>query len=148
MYQNPYGSMQDMLIKQEGLRTKAYQDTLGFWTIGVGHLLDGPTEEIWSVARCIQVLYEDLGIVYKSLDKYLPWWRDETKTRRMAIVSMCFNLGIHKLLKFKHMLAAWEKGDYEEAAAQALDSRWARQVKSRAGIIRDMILYGGDNSGA
>ena len=45
---------------------------------------------------------------------------------------MVYNLGITRLLKFKKMLAALDSGDYELAATEMLDSRYARQVKGRA----------------
>ena len=35
-------------------------------------------------------------------------------------------------MKFKKMKAALERGDFEAAAAEMLDSRWARQTPNRA----------------
>ena len=143
-----WDSVDEMLIAQEGLRTRAYKDSEGFWTIGVGHLLplDISSEEasqlVWDTPHCIDVLHEDLYIVYGELDHFLFWWRNETKARQYALISMAFNLGITKLLKFKKMIEAWESGDYPRAAAEALDSRWARQVKTRATVIAKMIQYG------
>ena len=34
--------------------------------------------------------------------------------------------------KFRKMLAAMEEGDFDQAAQEMLDSRWAEQVKGRA----------------
>ena len=55
---------------------------------------------------------------------------------------MGFNLGLTRLLKFKKFLAALEKKDYETAAIEMMDSRWAVQVKGRANRLRDKILSG------
>ena len=52
---------------------------------------------------------------------------------------MCYNLGITRLLKFEKMLAAIEVNDPDEAYAQALDSKWARQVGQRAQRIADIF---------
>jgi lysozyme len=40
------------------------------------------------------------------------------------------------------MLAALEAGDYETAATEALDSRWAQQVGHRAHNIAERIRLG------
>ena len=48
------------------------------------------------------------------------------------IGNMMFNLGLKRLGGFRKMKAAVEIGDYKEAAEQMKDSRWYRQVKTRA----------------
>jgi lysozyme len=45
---------------------------------------------------------------------------------------MAFNLGIKRLQGFQKMLNALRRGQWQEAAAQCLDSRYARQVGNRA----------------
>ena len=45
---------------------------------------------------------------------------------------MAFNLGVAGLLKFKKMIAALEKRDYDTAAIEMLDSQWAKQVGQRS----------------
>ena len=55
------------------------------------------------------------------------------------MVNMVFNLGMPRLKKFKKMLAAIEAGDGEQAYVQALDSKWADQVKGRATRIAEIF---------
>ena len=45
---------------------------------------------------------------------------------------MAFNLGVGGLLAFTKMFAALQERDWDRAAAEMLDSRWARQVGDRA----------------
>ena len=52
-----------------------------------------------------------------------------------ALANMAFNLGVPRLSQFKNMLSALEKGDYNVAAKEALDSNWAKQVGDRANRI-------------
>ena len=40
---------------------------------------------------------------------------------------------LKEVAKFRKMLSALEDHDYHRAAAEMLDSRWARQVPRRAG---------------
>ena len=47
------------------------------------------------------------------------------------MIDMAFQLGLGKLLLFKKMLAALCIEDYDEAAAQILDSKAAKQCPSR-----------------
>ena len=52
---------------------------------------------------------------------------------------MAFNLGLHRLKKFKRMFAALNKKDYEGAAKEGLDSKWAKQVYNRARRLMDRM---------
>ena len=56
------------------------------------------------------------------------------------MANMGFNLGLTRLLQFKKFLAAMEKGDYETAAIEMMDSRWAVQVKGRSTRLRDRVI--------
>lgn len=129
------------LRRDEGLRLKIYTDTVGKQTIGYGHNLDalGISEHIADL-----ILEEDFVNTLTELNKRLPWWKTLTKPQRRGLVNMAFNLGLPKLLKFKKMLAALKKGKKERAAAEALDSKWAKQVGKRAWRIA--ALYKGTES--
>jgi len=49
--------------------------------------------------------------------------------RQCALVNMVFNLGQAGVMKFKKMIAAIKANNWEEAANQAKDSLWYRQLK-------------------
>ena len=51
---------------------------------------------------------------------------------RAALLDMAYNLGVNGLLGFKDMVSALERGDYDTAADEALDSVWARRRPDRA----------------
>lgn len=120
------------LERDEGLRLKPYKDTVGKLTIGIGRNLDdvGISE---SEAR--HLLGNDIEWVTEELDANMPWWRTMPEPAQRALANMAFNLGMPTLKLFLNMLAALQAGDYEKAAVEALDSRWARQVKCRADRI-------------
>ncbi len=131
--------MKTELVRDEGLRLKPYKDTVGKLTIGVGRNLDdvGITEE-----EAGYLLENDIGRAMADLDRNVPWWRSLSDARQRAMINMCFNLGWPRLSQFQNMLAALEAGDYERAAIEALDSRWARQVGSRAARVAAQIMEG------
>lgn len=117
------------LRRDEGVRAKPYHDTVGKLTIGVGRNLDDVglrDDEIELLLR------NDVLAVMAALDRNLPWWRAMPEGAQRGLANMCFNLGWPRLSRFRRMLAALEAGDYDRAAAEALDSKWSRQVGPRA----------------
>src|SRR5439155_14876761 len=128
------------LRRDEGERLKAYRDSVGKWTIGVGRNLDdvGTAPLPRSVddvkargvneAESAAMLEHDLDRVDADLDRRLPWWRKLDAVRQRVLVNMCFNMGVGSLCGFKNTLTMIEQGRYAGAAAGMLASRWAAQV--------------------
>lgn len=132
----------DELVRDEGLVLHAYNDSLGYITIGVGRLIDqrmggGITRE-----EAYYLLKNDVAKVQKQLDQKLPWWRKLDDVRQRVLINMAFNLGINGLLGFKLTLRAVEEGQYELAAKYMLHSRWAIQVGDRATRLAAMMRTG------
>lgn len=126
------------LERDEGLRLKPYRCTAGKTTIGIGRNLDdvGITE-----SEALHLLLHDISRVLGELESQ-EWYHGLTGARRRAIANMCFNLGLPGLLQFRRMIAAIEAADWEGAAAELLDSRYARQVGDRADRLARMLETG------
>jgi lysozyme len=58
------------------------------------------------------------------------------------MIDISFNLGQTRLRGFKNALAAMEEENFDEAADEFMNSRWAEQVKSRAPEVTEMIRTG------
>ena len=127
------------LIGDEGLVLRPYRCSAGKLTIGVGRNLEdtGITEE-----EAAMLLQNDIAGVLDDLDRNIPWWRRLARPRRLALANMAFNLGWPRLSGFQKMLAALKAGDGEQAAAEALNSRWADQVGTRAKRIASQLKKG------
>lgn len=112
----------------EGLRLKPYHCTAGKLTIGYGRNLDdvGITQE-----EAELLLKNDLEKAEKDAEKF-PVYAKLNQARKDVLIEMVFNLGYSRLSNFKKMFEALEKGDYDEAANQMLDSKWSEQTKGRA----------------
>ena len=54
-------NIEEELIKEEGLRLSCYKDSLGNYTIGVGHLLKSPCDDV-SLEYAGRLLNEDIHI--------------------------------------------------------------------------------------
>ena len=124
------------LARDEGLRLKPYEDTEGILTIGVGRNLEdvGISED-----EAMQMLENDLQWVFDAIKENASWLALHPEQVQRAVANMCFNLGWPRLSQFKNMWTALRVRDYERAANEALDSRWARQVGPRALRIAEAI---------
>jgi lysozyme len=126
------------LIEHEGMSLKPYKCPNGKITIGVGRNLESNG---LSLDECNYLLENDIARCRRELDVYW-WFVILNENRKNALLNMCFNLGLTKLLTFKKMIVALEQKNYDRAAIEALDSRWAKQVKGRAVDIAEVIKEG------
>ncbi len=97
----------DFLIRHEGVRLRAYQDTAGVWTIGVGHTAaSGPPKPVRGMAitadQAKSILAHDLAKFEDRVERALP---GVPQTVFDGAVSFDFNTGaIHRaswVTKFK-----------------------------------------------
>jgi len=116
----------EQLKRDEGIRRTAYQDSLGIWTVGVGHNLRVPLSD----AAIEQILADDL-LAVDTACRALPVWYQLSPARQGVLLNMAFNLGFAGLMGFQKMHAALRAHDYERAAAEMLDSDAAREVGAR-----------------
>ena len=129
----------DTLVRHEGLRRLAYEDSVGVLTIGVGRNIE---EVGLSDDEIYYLLKNDIRRCETELDNAFRWHKDLDQVRQEAMINLCFNLGITRLRKFKLALRAMEAKDYEDAADEFLDSLWATQVGQRAVEVAEMIRTG------
>lgn len=127
--------------KRKGSRYVCYQDSVGVWTIGVGRNLQ---HRGLSEAEVDLLLDNDLKDHWNDLLIAFPWVERLDTVRQRALLDMGFNLGIPRLKTFKRTLASIERGDYETAAVEMLESKWAEQVGDRALRLAEMVRSGTD----
>ncbi|MEE9356610.1 MAG: glycoside hydrolase family protein [Methylococcaceae bacterium] len=132
------------LKREEGVVLHAYNDHLGFTTIGVGRLIDKRRGGGISISEAEYLLGNDIYLAERELDVNLIFYKRLDETRQRALCNMCFQLGIGGLLKFRKMLVAIAAEDWPEAYNQALDSVWATQTPARAMRVASMLLKGDD----
>ena len=128
----------EQLKRHEGLELKPYMCTSGKLTIGYGRNLEdkGITEK-----EADDLLTEDIIDVYESLNQF-EWFAGLDKARAGVLVNMTFNIGFNGIQKFIKMINALSLKDYELAAKEMLDSRWARQVGGRATELAEQMRTG------
>jgi len=116
------------IMINEGFSAQPYFDTAGKLTIGYGRNLD---DNPLTTDEAIYLLQNDVAKIEKKLMVY-SWFNQSSESVRDVLLEMAYNIGISGLLQFKNMIAAIKNEDYNAAAAEMLNSKWAKQVGNRA----------------
>lgn len=109
---------------------RAYQDTKGIWTIGIGRNLQ--TLRI-TRAEALAMFDRDVEAA-EILARSLPSWPYmNTADRQDAFIELVFNMGPAHFDgqgsdDFKNFMHAAACGDWRRAAMELLDSKWAKDV--------------------
>ncbi len=126
-------SIARQLRGDEGERPCAYQDHLGFWTIGIGRLIDDRKPGSGLRPDEIEYLFaNDVRERVKALAERIAWFSRLDEARQGVLLNMSFQMGVDGLLKFTNTLALVERGEYAQAASNMLKSLWAQQTPARA----------------
>ena len=138
--------LKEEIISDEGCVLEVYKDHLGYFTVGVGHLIR-PSDEEWQTptgtkitqTRADELLVKDFNNVLKECEDNLTVWSEVGEEVKLILANMAFNLGLPRLKKFKKMLKAIDEKDYVKASEEGLDSRWAKQVYNRSHRLMDRM---------
>ena len=131
------------LRRDEGEVLNAYEDHLGYWTIGVGRLIDASKPGAGLRDSEIELLLRnDVEDRIVAISSALPWYHELDEARQGVLVNMAFQLGTAGLLGFKTTLDLVAKGKYADAADQMMRSKWAQQTPTRAARLSQQMRTG------
>jgi lysozyme len=138
--------MTDKLVSQlrrdEGEVLHAYQDHLGYWTIGVGILIDQRRGGGLLPEESEFILQNRVRQRREAVAKSLPWFSQLDDARQGVLLNMSFQLGVAGLLAFKNTLEHVRLGQYSKAAELMLQSKWASQTPARASRLAKQMETG------
>ncbi len=158
----------DSIIRHEGFRSHVYLDSQGFLSLGYGTTVGRitviengePVPLTLDRAVDLELAFHQEGVgttktrartavkdrvagIRRELSTRNGNWWNHSKVRRDVLVEMQYQLGFSGLSRFVLMWAALDNKDYETAADEMLDSRWAKQTPERAeelaGIMRGAV---------
>lgn len=131
------------LLVDEGVVLHAYQDHLGYWTIGAGRLIDKRKGGGITYSEAMVLLQNDITKHWDGLIARFPWIAELTPARQAAFANLAFNLGVDGLSKFRFTLAAAERGDWNAVGRGLMHSLWYQQVgRKRSERIITLMLTG------
>src|SRR5882672_4324191 len=134
-------------IKQsEGCSLKAYIDSLGYWTVGYGHLMVdqafGASGYIITQDQAESYLESDLEQARSRCMHLIEWPYLDTPCRQNAVIELEFNMG-GKWVKFYKTRLDIGNQDWKAAHDDLLISLWAKQVgPTRSNRIANYLLTG------
>jgi len=129
----------EMLKRHEGFKQFPYLCTAGKLTVGYGRNLD---DVGLSEYEAEFLLLQDIRHATKRLTTIFPEFYQFTVNRQAALIDMMVNLGSRRFLLFRKMIVAIKKGNWEDAANEAIDSKWHQQVGNRAIEIEWLLKNG------
>lgn len=131
------------ITEEEGYRNKAYKDSKGLWTIGVGHLIKADEQHLITATLTDQEV-EDL------LRSDLRWCSEAVESSVKvplnqgqfdALYSLCFNIG-ETAFKKSTVVKRLNDNDLEGAADAILMWNKPAVLEKRRKRERDMFLAG------
>ena len=143
--------LKEQIKRHEGEVLEIYEDSLGYLTFGVGHLVkdDDPehgqpvgtpvsqerVDEVYEhdfekhVEETIHVFESKGGEDFYSLPEDI----------QHVLINMTFNLGGTRFSKFNNMWKGVIENDWEKVAVEMEDSRWFKQVGRRSVELQEMV---------
>jgi len=141
-----------MIMAHEGVRHTPYKDSLGLWTVGVGHLIgDGKTlpdsmNKRFSDDEVFTMFDEDYEHHAKAARK-IPGYNRLGTPAQGALEDLTFNMGPTWYKKWPNLTGQLSAGDTEGAAQNLQGSKWYRQVgPGRGNKISGLIAADGGAS--
>ena len=140
----------EQIKRHEGEVLEIYKDSLGYKTLGVGHLCQPNDPEYnWKVGT--KVSQEVVDMYYENdfnnhyMEAIHVFGSEEgfynlPEGIQHVLVNMCFNLGGNRLSKFRNMIKACREHNWKEMSAQMQDSRWYHQVGRRSKELQQVVL--------
>jgi lysozyme len=128
----------------EGFVAHVYKCSEGFDTIGKGYNLSQNPLKLTgfeikefrhkgiSEATATYLLNRYVEQIEKSLHDKIEWFGKLNEARQGVLINMAYQMGVGGLLKFHDTLDYIQHGSFDLAAAEMLDSKWARQTPARA----------------
>ncbi len=128
--------------EHEGFRDTVYSDSLGFATVGYGHLVlptDNFVEGVAYPKEQLETVFDnDFQIALTSAEELLEEI-EVPETVKGIICEMCFQLGKPRVMKFKKMWEGIEVGNWNKSADEMIDSNWHKQTTARCEDLAELM---------
>ena len=138
-----YLDLKKKIKKNEGFSDTAYLDSLGFATIGYGHLIKPGEENLLYKKIPKKILIKIFNKDFKrSLEDYENLYKKKNYNQNIkeVLIEMIFQLGIEKQRKFVKVNGYLEKKQLFMASLEMINSLWYKQTPKRVdGLIASLL---------
>lgn len=141
------------IMRDEAKRYRLYNDITGEYLPPLPATVDGrhPKRSVGYGRNVDDVPFSDdeirlmLANDYKKVQIALSvydWYIGLNEPRKASIENMTFNMGVHGVLGFHHMIAAIVAEDWDTAGIQCDDPHWHSEVGERATRVAIQLRTG------
>lgn len=134
--------LKTQLREFEGVVNHAYQDHMGYWTIGVGRLIDKRKGGHLTDDEIDYLLENDIRRKTAEVYESLPWVKTLNEPRQAVVIGMAFQMGLHGLLGFTSTLGAIRDERFADAAEGMRRSLWGKQTPKRVNRLAHQMETG------
>lgn len=134
--------LKKQLTVDEGRVRWAYKDSEGYWTIGIGCLIDQAKGGGLRDVEIDFIFNNRVEEKRRELASKFPWTSTLDDARLGALLNMCFQMGVDGVAGFPAMLRCLHENDFNGAYHEALDSLWAKQTPERAKRVAKQLQTG------
>lgn len=131
--------LKSLLVKHEQYKQFPTVDASGHSVVGIGRNLTfrgiSPTESLY-------LLDDDIIYFTSKLHVIIPFYTNIEANRQIALIDICFNVGLNGLLELSDFLRHLEAKDYKEAAKELLNSNHATNDPDRYNDLANIIMTG------
>ena len=145
----------EMIKRHEGTEYRPYKDSLGLWTVGVGHLIgDGkslPPEMNRTFSQAeVDTMFDMDYTKYAAAARAIPGYNMLDTPAEGALEDLTFNMGTKWYKKWPNLTKQLVAGDTAGAANNLHNSKWYGQVGAERGntIVSLIANDPGKGSGA
>jgi GH24 family phage-related lysozyme (muramidase) len=133
----PPAWMNQIEMREGGLKREIYIDSEGYPTVGIGHRLPDEYKSkkgqvLFSDDQLNKWFTEDIAKATTNASDNISNFDSLDSNVQGALINQAFQLGGTGQKGFEKMIKAIEDGDMNKAASEALDSNWFSQTPKRA----------------
>jgi len=156
--------MQRQIAHHEGQKNYPYKDSVGLWTIGIGHLIGNGTDadlansgySEYSRANpmpesVVKELFQEDLEEHKEIAEGYDFYDDMSEEGKRAIIDLTFNMGDFYNKRRSDGTYMWsslrtqlDNGNWDAAADNLASSTYGTQVGQRAVTVTDLLRQAGD----
>jgi len=138
-------ALKNKIKKNEGFRDTAYLDSLGYATIGYGHLIKTNEKHLLikkiSKKDLLKIFIKDFNRCLNSYEKFYRKKKHD-KNIKEVLIEMIFQLGADKQSKFIKMNKYLKKKQLFMASLEMKNSLWYKQTPKRVdGLIASLLRW-------
>lgn len=137
---------EQLIALNEGFRAQAYDDKTGLrvnapvGTLTIGHGLN--LKEGITVQESMTIMRNRMCQAECAILVAFPWFKGLTPIRKIAIIDICYNIGVADFKTFTTFIGKMEDGLYAAAADDLEHTLWDSETGERA--VRDDYMIRND----